>query len=47
MKMNLKNFDVRFELNIPKKDKLSDVIQSLFTGDDEITLLYFSGYGII
>ena len=40
-----KNFDVRLELNIQKKEKLSDAIQSLFAGDDEIALLYFSGHG--
>ena len=33
-----KNFDVRLELNIQKKEKLSDAIQSLFAGDDEIVL---------
>ena len=35
-----KNFDVRLELNIQKKEKLSDAIQSLFTGDDEIVFFW-------
>lgn len=40
-----KNFDVRLELDIQSKDKLSEAIKDLFTGDDEIALLYFSGHG--
>lgn len=42
---NSKNFDVRLELDIQKKEELSDAIQALFKGDDEIALLYFSGHG--
>ena len=40
-----KNFDVRLETNITKKDELSAAVKKLFSGDDEVALLYFSGHG--
>ncbi|MBP3367701.1 MAG: caspase family protein [Treponema sp.] len=40
-----KNFDVREEYDIKSKDELSAAIQELFSGDDEVALLYFSGHG--
>ena len=43
---NTKNFDVRTEYNIQFKDQMSEAIQHLFEGDDEVALLYFSGHGI-
>lgn len=40
-----KNFDVCQGIDIQTKEELSSLIQSLFAGDDEIALLYFSGHG--
>ena len=41
-----KNFDVYSGIDIKTKEELSSLIQSLFEGDDEIALLYFSGHGM-
>ncbi|MBD5433536.1 MAG: caspase family protein [Treponema sp.] len=40
-----KNFDVRTEYDIQSKDEVSAAIKDLFSGDDEVALLYFSGHG--
>lgn len=40
-----KNFDVVLEKNISSKERLFSQIQKLYSGDDEIALLYFSGHG--
>ena len=39
------NFDVKLKTDISGKEELSANIKSLFEGDDEIALLYFSGHG--
>ena len=41
-----KNFDVRLAINVSSKNEIAEVIQTLFSGDDEVALLYFSGHGI-
>ncbi|MBD5413968.1 MAG: caspase family protein [Treponemataceae bacterium] len=40
-----KNFDVRLETQDLKKDKLLELIETLFSKEDETALLYFSGHG--
>ena len=42
-----KNFDVLTEYDIQSKDEMSELIQFLFKGDDEVALLYFAGHGDI
>lgn len=42
-----KNFDVKLEKNISSKGKLLERIISLFNGNPEIALFYFSGHGYI
>ncbi len=39
------NFDVSLKLNIRTKAEFLDIIDSLFSGDAEASLLYFSGHG--
>lgn len=39
------NFDVSLKLNIKSKAQLLDLLDSLFSGDTEASLLYFSGHG--
>lgn len=42
---NSKNFDVKLETNIQTKGQLKSLIIDLFSGQNEIALLYFSGHG--
>lgn len=39
------NFDVSLKLNIKTKAELLDLIDKLFSGDADASLLYFSGHG--
>jgi hypothetical protein len=39
------NFDVKLYTDVPTRSKLLELIQSLFKGDSEIALFYFSGHG--
>lgn len=41
------NFDVRFETNIDSKGKLKSLITTLFKGESEVSLFYFSGHGLV
>jgi len=40
-----RNFDVRLHTDVPTKDALRGLIVELFSGRNEIALLYFSGHG--
>jgi len=39
------NFAVRLCTDVPTKGKLTELLQDLFKGDNEIALFYFSGHG--
>lgn len=39
------NFHVQLQTDIPRKELLKEMIDHLFSGDDEIALFYFSGHG--
>lgn len=39
------NFDVRLHTDVPTRGKLTELIQTLFSGENEISLFYFSGHG--
>lgn len=41
------NFDVRKEVDIRTKGELKSKIRQLFEGDNDISLLYFSGHGFV
>jgi hypothetical protein len=41
------NFDVRLEIDVKTKSKLKTMIVELFSGNSDITLLYFSGHGYL
>ena len=41
------NFDVRLETDVNTKGQLKEYIHSLFSGDSDIALFYFSGHGYI
>lgn len=41
------NFDVKLKTDIATKSELMTLIKNLFSGDDDIALLYFSGHGHI
>ena len=41
------NFAVRLETDVPTKSKLKTMIVELFSGDNDIVLLYFSGHGFL
>ena len=39
------NFDVSLKLNVKTKAEFLDLIEDLFSGDADASLLYFSGHG--
>ena len=39
------NFDVSLKLNVSTKNELLELIDNLFSGDADVSLLYFSGHG--
>ncbi len=41
------NFDVKLETNVQSKSELKSLIIDLFSGDSDISLLYFSGHGFL
>lgn len=41
------NFDVKLETNVQTKSKLKTMIVKLFSGSNDIVLLYFSGHGFL
>jgi uncharacterized caspase-like protein len=41
------NFNVLLQTDVPRKSKLRELIQDLFSGKNETALLYFSGHGHI
>jgi Uncharacterized protein containing caspase domain len=41
------NFDVSLNLNVESKAKFLDLLDSLFNGDADASLLYFSGHGSV
>jgi len=41
------NFDVKLETNISTKSELVTLIKELFSGNSDISLLYFSGHGFL
>lgn len=44
---NSPNFDVKVENDVPSKSLLKGYIHSLFQGDSDVALFYFSGHGFI
>lgn len=42
-----RNFDVRLETDVQTKSELKTMIVELFSGDNDVTLLYFSGHGYL
>jgi len=41
------NFSVRLETDVPTKSQLKTLIKELFDGNNDISLLYFSGHGFL
>lgn len=42
-----KNFDIKDLLNVQTSREAMHAIEELFSGDEEIALLYFSGHGFV
>ena len=47
MRTERKNFDVNLKENVERKGELLGLIDSLFRGNPEVALFYFSGHGYI
>ncbi len=41
------NFNVQLRTNVQRRNELKEMIDDLFSGDEEVALLYFSGHGYI